>query len=230
VGGSNGDQRTFKSPPKDAVSIVSIASPHRRRVTPGRTQPVAGSPSPPLHGGSDATGRFEHVSVGRRLQQAGARSPISPTSASPAAASQTAAMKAAASLPFKGDISGTTRGVFTPPATLEIHLSGEGNATHLGRFTSEEHTVGTFPNPVATGTWAFRAANGDRLFATTESTGTPVAPGIDDVKTVATITGGTGRFADASGTFTAVIRASHDPISGKGEFSGSFSGDLSLKH
>jgi hypothetical protein len=157
-------------------------------------------------------------------------SPISPTSASPAAASQTEAMKAAASLPFKGDISGTTRGVFTPPATLEIHLSGEGNATHLGRFTSEEHTVGTFPNPVATGTWAFRAANGDRLFATTESTGTPVAPGIDDVKTVATITGGTGRFADASGTFTAVIRASHDPISGKGEFSGSFSGDLSLKH
>jgi hypothetical protein len=112
-------------------------------------------------------------------------SPISPTSATPTGASQTAATKAAASLPFKGDISGTTMGVFTPPATLEIHLSGEGNATQLGRFTSEENSVGTFPNPVATGTWAFTAANGDRLFATTESTGTPVAPGIDDVKTVA---------------------------------------------
>jgi hypothetical protein len=131
-------------------------------------------------------------------------SPISPTSASPAAASQTGAMKAAASLPFKGDISGR-RGESLLRQQPSIHLSGEGNATHLGRFTSEEHTVGTFPNPVATGTWAFRAANGDRLFATTESTGTPVAPGIDDVKTVATITGGTGRFADAAGTFTAVI-------------------------
>ena len=156
-------------------------------------------------------------------------SPISPTSASPATATQTGAIHAT-SLPFRGDISGTTKGVFTPPATLEIILSGEGNATHLGRFTSEEHAVGTFPNPVATGTWVFTAANGDRLFATTESTGTPVGPGIDDVKTVATITGGTGRFADAAGTFTALVRASHDASSGEGEFSGSFSGHLSLNH
>ena len=100
-------------------------------------------------------------------------SPISPTSPSPAAATQTGAMNADASLPFQGNISGTTRGIFTPPATLEIVLIGEGNATHLGRFTSEEHAVGTFPNPVATGTWAFTAANGDRLFATTESVGHP---------------------------------------------------------
>jgi hypothetical protein len=156
-------------------------------------------------------------------------SPISPTSASAEATTQTGAMNAT-SLPFRGDISGTMKGVFTPPATLEIHLSGEGKATHLGRFTSEEHTVGTFPNPVATGTWAFTAANGDQLFATTESTGTPVGPGIDDVKTVATITGGTGRFADATGTFTAVIRASHDASSGEGEFSGSFSGHLIRNH
>jgi len=155
-------------------------------------------------------------------------SPISPTSASPAEATQ--AKTQATSLPFRGDISGTTKGVFTPPATLEIFLSGEGNATHLGRFTSEAHDVGTFPNPVATGTWVFIAANGDRLFATTESTGTPVGPGIDDVKTVATITGGTGRFADAAGTFTALLRASHDASSGEGEFSGSFSGHLSLNH
>src|SRR4029450_7081887 len=106
----------------------------------------------------------------------GPGSPISPTSPSPAAATQTEAMNATASLPFQGDISGTTKGIFTPPATLEIVLIGEGNATHLGRFTSEDHAVGTFPNPVATGTWAFTAANGDRLFATTESIGTPVGP------------------------------------------------------
>jgi hypothetical protein len=154
-------------------------------------------------------------------------SPISPTSASPVAATQPAAIHAT-SLPFQGDISGTTRGVFTPPATLEIILNGEGNATHLGRFTSEEHAIGTFPNPVATGTWVFTAANGDRLFATTESTSTPVGPGVDDVKTVATITGGTGRFVDASGAFTALVRASHE--GDQGEFSGSFSGHLSLDH
>jgi len=136
----------------------------------------------------------------------------------------------ATSLPFRGDISGKTKGLFTPPATLEIRLSGQGEATHLGRFTSEEVEVGTVPSPVATGTWAFTAANGDRLFATTEAIGTPVGPNIDDVKTVATITGGTGRFAGASGTFTSLIRGSHDPRSGEGEYSGSFSGHLSLKH
>ena len=157
-------------------------------------------------------------------------SPISPTSPSPAAATPTGAMNATASLPFRGDISGTTKGVFTPPATLEIVLIGQGNATHLGRFASEAHDVGTFPDPVAKGTWVFTAANGDRLFATTESTGTPVGPGIDDVKTVATITGGTGRFLDAAGTFTALLRASHDASSGEGEFSGSFSGHLRLNH
>ena len=156
-----------------------------------------------------------------------AGSPISPTSASPLTAAQTAATHAT-SLPFRGDISGTTLGVFTPPATLEIILSGEGDATHLGRFTSEEHAIGTFPSPVATGTWVFTAANGDRLFATTESTGTPVGPGVDDVKTVATITGGTGRFADASGAFTALVRSSHEGVNG--QFSGSFSGHLSLNH
>ena len=157
-------------------------------------------------------------------------SPISPTSPSPAAATQTGAMNADASLPFQGNISGTTRGIFTPPETLEIVLIGEGNATHLGRFTSEEHAVGYVSHPVATGTWAFTAANGDRLFATTESVATPIGPGADEVKTVATITGGTGRFADAAGAFTALVRASHDASSGEGEFSGSFSGHLSLDH
>jgi hypothetical protein len=156
-------------------------------------------------------------------------SPISPTSVSPMAAMQTSA-STATELPFQGDISGTTKGIFTPPATLEIILTGEGNATHLGRFTSEERAVGTFPEPVATGTWVFTAANGDQLFATTESLGTPIGPGIDSVRTVATITGGTGRFAGARGSFTSVVRASHDETTGEGEFSGSFSGQLSLNH
>ena len=47
-------------------------------------------------------------------------SPISPTSASPADSNARQRTMNVTSLPFRGDISGTTKGVFTPPATLEI--------------------------------------------------------------------------------------------------------------
>ena len=161
-------------------------------------------------------------------QEAG--SPTSPTSASPLAATQTAAMNAASRYHSEARSRGRRWASSLRQAPSRIRLSGDGEATHLGRFTSEEVEVGTFPSPVATGTWVFTAANGDRLFATTESIGTPVGPNIDDVKTVATITGGTGRFADAKGTFTSLIRGSHDPSTGEGEFAGSFSGHLSLNH
>ena len=190
---------------------------------------MAGGPSPLLYGGSDATCRLEHVSIGRCLQS-GAGFPEFPRRRRrPRQQRSQTAMNATASLPFEGNISGTTRGIFTPPATLEISLSGH-RKCHASRsiHVRSPRDVGTFPNPVATGTWVFTAANGDRLFATTESTGTPVGPGIDDVRTVATITGGTGRFTDAAGAFTALVRASHDASSGEGEFSGSFSGHLSL--
>ncbi len=75
--------------------------------------------------------------------------------------------------------------------------------THLGNGTFHEDaaltsvTGNTF---TLTGTATYVAANGDKLFATVVATGT--FTGSNVVTTVSTITGGTGRFADASGTFT----------------------------
>ena len=52
-----------------------------------------------------------------------------------------------------------------------------------------------------TGTSTDVAANGDKLFSTGVSSGTLMPTGTETT-TVFTITGGTGRFADASGTGT----------------------------
>jgi hypothetical protein len=80
--------------------------------------------------------------------------------------------------------------------------SGGGIATHLGQFTlTWEFTViiadGTGSGPVR-----FSAANGDEIFATAAGTSEPTStPGVFHIMEVQTITGGTGRFANAKGTF-----------------------------
>jgi hypothetical protein len=83
--------------------------------------------------------------------------------------------------------------------TFVFEFSGTGS--HLGKFTAT--TEGTIV-PTGPGTFALSgnailvAANGDQLTATATATVTVNGP----VSGVATITGGTGRFEDASGTLT----------------------------
>jgi hypothetical protein len=84
--------------------------------------------------------------------------------------------------------------------------SGEGSATvsHLGKGTFSDSFTATFPSSTTVAinaTDTFTAANGDQFFATFTGTGT--LTGTTAVVTgVLTITGGTGRFEDASGTLT----------------------------
>jgi hypothetical protein len=90
-----------------------------------------------------------------------------------------------------------------PPQFIDVQLAVTGNATHLGRFTAvcpHRVNVSTVPS-TGVGTWTFTAANGDTLMADVIGTGTVVAPGVLHTVEQATITGGTGRFADASGEF-----------------------------
>ena len=73
--------------------------------------------------------------------------------------------------------------------------------THLGKGTFHEYTTSSTQTGntfTYTATETYVAANGDKMFTTVVTTG---GAGVD------TITGGTGRFADASGTFTVF----HDP-------------------
>jgi hypothetical protein len=111
-------------------------------------------------------------------------------------------------VPFKGDVSGvvqvgigpTNCPAGTAPAAV---TSGGGNATHLGKFTVVSQTACLFATGTGgtQGAFTWRAANGDLLTGTfTFTSNPPDANGVVTLTSLsATITGGTGRFADASG-------------------------------
>lgn len=105
-------------------------------------------------------------------------------------------------VPFKGRLEGTATITGTPPF-LSVSIEGTGNATHLGRFTVEIPHVVNAANRTSTGTYEFTAANGDTLTAGFTGQATLTAPGVLSIVETATITGGTGRFADAAGSFIA---------------------------
>ena len=106
------------------------------------------------------------------------------------------------SVPFKGSVQAVESYDIQFP-TMLVDTSGSGNATHMGRFTvTWEFTV----NLVTTegiGSAHFIAANGDSVFTESTATAGPTeTPGISRVVETHTITGGTGRFAGATGSFT----------------------------
>ena len=133
-----------------------------------------------------------------------------------------AASAVAAETPFKGTVNADETVVPSPP-TASLTREGTGTATYLGRYT--EHIVMTINLPTlsSTGTATFTAANGDTLTATVLGQATPTTtPGVLSIVEVYTITGGTGRFADATGTFTL-----HSTVNqATGLSSGTFSGAI----
>jgi len=125
---------------------------------------------------------------------------IGGTSATPDARGGTAVRQAqgGSELPFEGTYEGLET-VGTVPS--HHHLDATGNATHLGRFTvAADWTLAATGN-FGTSTWT--AANGDEFSTSFARSGVAVPPTITFTETH-TITSGTGRFANASGTFTVV--------------------------
>jgi hypothetical protein len=117
----------------------------------------------------------------------------------------------APTVPLKGSLEGTT--IVTPlnPPFASVVVTASGNATQLGRFTLQLPHVVNFATRSAEGTFTFTAANGDRL--TGVFTGqADTTPPIFKLEERGTITGGTGRFAEASGTIA--IHRLFDPAAG----------------
>ena len=96
-------------------------------------------------------------------------------------------------VPFKGTFQGSD--TVTPPATIATAATGTG--THLGQFSfTHELTLSTL-----TGSAHWVAANGDSIDSTSVVSAVP-GPVVFTITEIHTVTGGTGRFSGAQGSFT----------------------------
>src|SRR5262245_1910893 len=109
----------------------------------------------------------------------------------------------AAARPFKATLTGNAHPDFTNFPVVTNHETGEGQATHLGRFLWEDDEVAVF-SPDGTlaveGTFTMTAANGDQIFGEFTRSGFIDEQGNLIIHGNYSFTGGTGRFADVTGT------------------------------
>jgi hypothetical protein len=128
-------------------------------------------------------------------------------------------------VPFKGDLKGDVTVTPLTPPFVQADVEATGTATLLGLFTLDIPHVVNRATRTAVGTYEFTAANGDTLTADFTGTATPTAtPGMLYIEETATITGGTGRFAGATGSFT--CERLFDTVAGT--TTGSFEGTISV--
>jgi hypothetical protein len=152
----------------------------------------------------------------------GCSQPVPPTGPSPVSAVDLPShSRAGRSVPFKGFLEGTQTVTPLEPPNALVNGEATGNATHLGRFTVQfPHTV-NFETARGEGTFTFTAANGDTL--TADFFGFAQQGQIVSIEEEATIKGGTGRFAGATGAF--IVRRQFNPASGV--TTGTFDGTIS---
>jgi hypothetical protein len=108
-------------------------------------------------------------------------------------------------VPFIGDYITTAR--FPEGSPAHQIITGHGQATHIGKsmFVAEARVNFSVPPPFPlSGTAIFTAANGDQFFTQFTGTNTPTGPGTSRGLITHTITGGTGRFENATGTLIGV--------------------------
>ena len=123
-------------------------------------------------------------------------------------------------VPFRGEMSGTATITPISPPIVSVLLETSGHANQLGSFTLvAPHTVNQ-ATLTASGTYTFTAADGSTLTATLSGTARVVAPGELSIAEEGVITGGTGRFEGATGTFS----TQRTFFPGTGQTHGSFEG------
>ncbi len=104
-------------------------------------------------------------------------------------------------VPFRGSFDTVVELTLNFPM-LNAHITGQGIATHLGLTTFEttDQAVNVLNNE-GTATYYFTAANGDQIVVEFHFTAPPTPTGVA-LSDTWEITGGTGRFANASGSGT----------------------------
>ena len=109
-------------------------------------------------------------------------------------------------VPFNGTVSGYVESQSGTECEPSAHVINFGHANQLGAFTGTGEFYQDFcedpPNVTYTGTFHLFAANGDELSGTFEGYLSPTGtPGVYDNHETAEVTGGTGRFTNATGHF-----------------------------
>src|SRR5262249_18388695 len=126
-------------------------------------------------------------------------------------------------VPFHGELAGDVTRTPDPPFIL-VDIEATGTATQLGHFALDVPHLVDPATRMAVGSYQFTAANGDTLYAEFTGQATPTEiPGVLYIEETATITGGTGRFAGATGSFT--VERLFDTVAGTTV--GSFEGTIS---
>lgn len=105
-------------------------------------------------------------------------------------------------VPFRGSMSGSATITPINPPIVSVLLETSGQATQLGRFSLEAPHIVNQATLTAVGTYVFTAADGSTLTASLSGSATLVAPGQLAIAEQGVITGGTGRFDGATGSFS----------------------------
>jgi hypothetical protein len=111
--------------------------------------------------------------------------------------------KMATALPFKGTYT-TSSEILQPAPFLQTRITGLGQASHLGKSSFvalSTLNLTTAPPFRLGGTATFTSANGDEFYTTFTGTAIPNGQGALNVSMSHTITGGTGIFKSATGSF-----------------------------
>lgn len=143
-----------------------------------------------------------------------------PTRASPVAPSLVATVPIPASVaarPFSGTCEITSTQVlgFNPPI-LDQLSTAVCTATHLGRIDLRNVQQINVATGVQTGNATYTTANGDLVYASSAGAATPTGATTISFTGQATIAGGTGRFAQATGQLH--VAGTADNATGTGSF------------
>ena len=127
-------------------------------------------------------------------------------------------------LPFRGTVQAVETSIIQPPI-LAVYGGGFGNGTTLGRFTVIYEVAVNLSTRASIGSAHFITANGDSIFTELIGQGHPIeGSDLSLIVEMNVITGGTGRFARATGRFTAERLLNRIT----GVTTGSFSGTIIL--
>jgi hypothetical protein len=105
-------------------------------------------------------------------------------------------------VPFKGALQGNdTVSPGTSPTTALLRTTATGTGTHLGRFSFTQELTLNGANLTDIGSAQWIAANGDIIYTTVVGSAIP-GDVVFTITEIHTVTGGTGRFSGAQGSFT----------------------------